>query len=112
MANPTAQTPKVAAAPSKTVVKQVEPAPIPEQDRSALFEQPDPGVKIKKMAPEDSATHVTTLNDEEFRDALDLGAYAGEPAGAAEPEQEAEPLADVLETAREAAEGAAAGAEK
>lgn len=101
MPNPTAPT---APAPAKTVVKQVEPTPVPMQER-AVFETVDPGVKIKKMAPEDNAMHVTTLDDAEFRDALDLGSLTG--AGAPEaPASEPPPDA---ETAREAAEGAVAG---
>lgn len=99
------------ATPAKTVVQQqVVPAPERQMERSDVFEQVDPGVKIKKMAPEDSAMHVTTLDDAEFREALDLTGYGAEPKPTEEPAQEAEPLVDTVETAREAAEGAAAGA--
>ena len=72
------------------------------------FETPSTEPTIKKMAPEDNAMHVTTLDDAEFRDALDLGSIVERRT---EPAQEAEPLLDVVDTAREAAEGAVAGQE-
>lgn len=74
---PTAPTP-TPAAPAKTTVTEAAPRQQAHPTGTVdIFGNPSSTVAVEKLPPEADASHVTTLNDEEFRKALDLGGIMG-----------------------------------